>query len=529
MAQGDPQGWAPKGTSPGVYYAVYSGFKRNSTAFLQSDKVMFEVNTNRITGNYDVYEYRSVLGNRLVYSYNASNGQTIVKDQALYDNVFTGPNGAKQLSNLNTQVRGDTFKLAQNNISGGPNSISSREFEALKQKPGYKIFGSTNATPDPVDPQGGKPQPQPAAVEPDGDGSTLEEVAPEDTTAAEAAKSLAARLNAPEGGNDALLLRYPFGNLQAARELGISYDYIKITVVKNIKTITRESITADRNSTATLGAATQQYFAAALQGSSNLTQAYQVKQKALARIILPMQPNISSANSTNWGSDSANILQLVGGNFIYKYFSGIRENSNFIDSLSSMQGDLLQGLRDAAGMAGQEQQNIAALLAGQIVNANLLQRTTGTVINPNMELLFNGPRMRSFNFTFDMVPRFKEEAEQIRKIIKVFKKYMAPVKKPGNAFLDSPNIFLLDYIYNGDISDNEVKALYGSNGKSHPYLNKIKPCALTDFSVNYTPAGSYMTYRDGGSMTMYQISMTFSEIEPIYDTDYDLNKDDMGF
>ncbi len=531
MKQGDPQGWREKpGAGPGVYYVVYTGFKRNSPGFLRSDKVMLEVNTNRFNGNYDVYEY-SPFGNKLIYSYNASNNQTVVRDQTLYNNVFTGSK-ANQLSQVNSQVREATFQLAKNNVSGGQNSILARQFAELKQKPGYKsLGGNTSDTPDPADPQGGDPKPPaPAKTAPDEEGAKLEEVVPEpEEAAAAASEALASKLNTPEGGNDALLLRYPFGNLQAARELGISYDYIKITVVKNIKTITRESITADRASAATLGAATQQYFAAALQGTSNLTQAYEVKQKALARIVLPMQPNISSANSTNWGSDSANILQLVGGNFIYKYFSGIRENSNFVDSYNSMQGDLMQHLRDAAGLAGQEQQNIAALLAGQIVNANLLQRTTGTVINPNMELLFNGPRMRSFNFTFDMVPRFKEEAEQIRKIIKVFKKYMAPVKKPGNAFLDSPNIFLLDYIYNGDISDNEVKALYGSNGKSHPYLNKIKPCALTDFSVNYTPAGSYMTYRDGGSMTMYQISMTFSEIEPIYDTDYDLNKEDMGF
>ena len=50
-------------------------------------------------------------------------------------------------------------------------------------------------------------------------------------------------------------------------------------------------------------------------------------------------------------------------------------------------------------------------------------------------------------------------------------------------------------------------------------MNKIKPCALTGFSVNYTPEGSYMTYADGGSMTGYDLSLTFKEIEPIYRDD----------
>ena len=44
-------------------------------------------------------------------------------------------------------------------------------------------------------------------------------------------------------------------------------------------------------------------------------------------------------------------------------------------------------------------------------------------------------------------------------------------------------------------------------------------CALTSCSVDYNPDGSFMTLPDG-SMTAYNISMTFSELEPIYDSDY---------
>ena len=51
-------------------------------------------------------------------------------------------------------------------------------------------------------------------------------------------------------------------------------------------------------------------------------------------------------------------------------------------------------------------------------------------------------------------------------------------------------------------------------------MNKFKPCACTSFTVNYTPDGSYMTYRNEPSMTSYQISMSFGEIEPIYSDEY---------
>ena len=104
---------------------------------------------------------------------------------------------------------------------------------------------------------------------------------------------------------------------------------------------------------------------------------------------------------------------------------------------------------------------------------------------------------------------------------------MAPEKNAAGSFLKAPKIFLLEYVYNGDLGREELEVEFDEDGrqienpKMHPFLNKFKPCALTNFSVNYTPAGSYMTYRDGGSMTQYQLSFTFSEIEPIYQNDFD--------
>ena len=82
---------------------------------------------------------------------------------------------------------------------------------------------------------------------------------------------------------------------------------------------------------------------------------------------------------------------------------------------------------------------------------------------------------------------------------------MTPKRVGTGIFLQTPNVFKLKYIY--------------SSGEEHPFLNNIKLCALTGFTVNYTPDGSYMTYKDG-SMTSYTIDMQFNEIDPIYHDDY---------
>ena len=83
---------------------------------------------------------------------------------------------------------------------------------------------------------------------------------------------------------------------------------------------------------------------------------------------------------------------------------------------------------------------------------------------------------------------------------------MAVRQSPGSLFLGVPSVYDIKYIY--------------KSGDDHPFLNKIKPCALTGFNVNYTPDGSYMTYQDG-SMTSYAVDMQFDELEPIYNEDID--------
>ena len=83
------------------------------------------------------------------------------------------------------------------------------------------------------------------------------------------------------------------------------------------------------------------------------------------------------------------------------------------------------------------------------------------------------------------------------------------VKKSDGAgiFLKAPNTFMIEYKFNG-----------GST--THPGINQIKECALLSCSVEYTPLGTYMTYPDG-TMVSYSMSLSFQELEPLYDKDYD--------
>jgi len=169
--------------------------------------------------------------------------------------------------------------------------------------------------------------------------------------------------------------------------------------------------------------------------------------------------------------------------------------------------------------AGTAIANSFAAAAAGVEGQSLLSRTTGQVLNPNMELLFKGPTLRPFQFTFTLAPRDEDEAKSVISIIRFFKQGMAPIRSQSNLFLKSPHTFQLAYKFRGD----------GGEGRTHPFLNKFKECALQSFGVQYTPTGNYSTFSDG-VMSQYNITMTFTELEPVFNDDYGTgNPVEVGF
>ena len=244
-------------------------------------------------------------------------------------------------------------------------------------------------------------------------------------------------------------------------------------------------------------------------------------------IQFPMTGSISETSSIKWSPDTINEIQNIAAGIAY---GRVTEGTNPFKATFDAFKDVLKSASDAI-KSKEIRMAIGAYFAGQAVGANnLLQRTSGKMINNNLELLFNGPDLRSFNFTFNLRPRTKSEAELCRRIIRSLKKNSAPVRSPDFFFLETPSIFRLQYIYNQDTPDMAESGEVLSTSTQHPYLNKIKPCALTSVNVNYTPEGSYMTYEDGGSMTGYDLTLNFQEIEPIYRDDHEAaGSDNMGY
>ena len=238
-------------------------------------------------------------------------------------------------------------------------------------------------------------------------------------------------------------------------------------------------------------------------------------------VLLQIPSQVQDSNAVNYGDSELNSLQggLLQAGIDVPTAAGAKLAENPLNLVGGFQagGDAAAKAFDSVGLTvGGAKSLITKKLATSMVGAlggnvsvnQLLARSEGQILNPNMELLFNGPTIRNFRFSFKMTPRSREEAEQCKLIIRTFKMNMAPKVTSGRGkqslFLNTPNVFQLRY-----------KTGY----RNHPFLHKFKQCFLTDISVNYTGEGVYATYENREPVSMI-MDLSFKELEPIYDQDY---------
>ena len=264
-------------------------------------------------------------------------------------------------------------------------------------------------------------------------------------------------------------------------------------------------------------------------------------------IQLPIPPSLKDMNSVDFtGGTMSGLAAAMFGPTVQAFlgkkstaeeaFRNTRRGviQNFRDKASEVLGNIigvggktLENLGDAIDDKGFRRvtslnaiaQAIGALGVSVDVD-QAITRTSGAVRNPNLELLFKGPSLRSFNFNIRLTPRSPDESKRVRMIIRALKQHSAAKKNPqifsgeaegelgGNFLLGTPDVFKLRYI----------KARTQKDIKG---LNKFKTCALTSMAVDYTgEVGRFAAYEEDSQPVTTIISLSFTELTPIYDQDY---------
>lgn len=131
----------------------------------------------------------------------------------------------------------------------------------------------------------------------------------------------------------------------------------------------------------------------------------------------------------------------------------------------------------------------------ELTNA-LLFSTTGKSINPQMEMFYKSPNLRTFVLDFRLAPRNAVEAEAIRAIIMNLKYFSAP-EIPQNTtgrYFIPPARFEIEFYH---------------NDKPNEHLFKTKKCVLQNMTVDYAPNG-YASHSDGAPIET-RLQLTFKE------------------
>ena len=235
-------------------------------------------------------------------------------------------------------------------------------------------------------------------------------------------------------------------------------------------------------------------------------------------VILPM-PKVTDVNGVEWGKSELTISGLAAlgavdvltgqGRLAGKTEEEKQRDKSIKDQLIAERGRQEKNFQNfSSALYLQSISKIAGFALGTDLDADTyLARSGGQVLNPNAEMLFQGPVIRDFNFSFLMIARSEREGREIRKIIRFLKLGMAP-KFKSTTYLKNPDIFTLQY----------------KTGKSESdvlnTVNRFNPggLALTTMAVDYAPNGYWSAYRDSQPVAI-KMDLSFTELRPIYEQD----------
>ena len=216
--------------------------------------------------------------------------------------------------------------------------------------------------------------------------------------------------------------------------------------------------------------------------------------KTQIAMYMPQQVNVTyGANftDTEMGALTEEALNA------YNYAIGGRFRSTFENVLNMDQGiaeNLQKGLLGSFGV-----------IPGFGGASEAFEAKEGAIISDRLELAFKGINKRVFQYTFKMIPKNPQEADEIRKIVFAFKANMLPEFVGGNRAgrrLVVPNTFDISYMYVGAEND---------------YLHKISTCVLENMNVTYG-GDRYKTFEgreDGAPPVETTITLNFKEMELI--------------
>jgi hypothetical protein len=181
--------------------------------------------------------------------------------------------------------------------------------------------------------------------------------------------------------------------------------------------------------------------------------------------------------------------------------------------------DVLNGIKNIPGMGVSTFANLIKSLTNNFTGSELtvnqaLSSTSGRIINPNVELLYEAPKLRNFGLKFKLVSTRKEESDEIRKIYNTFKKATLP-GFGAEAFskFEAGNLLTLPKLCQVDFMKGNAR---------NTYLPYYKLCGITALDINFTADGTWAAFANGDPVSV-EITLGFLETKIAFSQEVDEN------
>ena len=227
-------------------------------------------------------------------------------------------------------------------------------------------------------------------------------------------------------------------------------------------------------------------------------------------IAMYMPEDISANYAQTWGGREFH--PIAGA--LMRQSSGIMQAGNAADVIAktgSAATNLLASIYNSRdGLApymGAEAISAGINMAqfGGSVSANdVLASTQGRILNPNTEVLYQGPTLRQFGLTFKMTARSQNESEIIHEICRTFKRASLPSgNDKARNLINCPQIVQVEFMH---------------KIKKSKWVAQYKQCAIGSVDVNYTPDGAWSTFTTGAP-TAVVLTLQFQELKLLFADD----------
>ena len=234
---------------------------------------------------------------------------------------------------------------------------------------------------------------------------------------------------------------------------------------------------------------------------------------------LPIPTELREESSTEWSSPSLGAVgDLINGQDVVGLAGAGALASTALGNVGNVPGAIMGGIFGATGAGGILTSAMNAALPPENITS-AVQQSFGIAPNPNQTMIFQGPQLRTFTFSWTFNPRTKDESKRYQAIIKKIRARSLPTFAAGNAsaILKYPSIVQMNF-YPWDSMGSSDNTYYGWSDES---IIKMKTCVISSVIANYAP-GNIPAFFEGTRLpTVIQLTITLKETEYMLGGDYD--------